>query len=317
MIRPHHLLDLLRDGRRPRPAGRDRPRGRGGGDGPRRDPLAGGAAGARCRRCGRRSSPPALLTFALSFDDFVLSFFTTGEDAAAAAGADLVGDPLRGLADDQRDRDADDGRLADRDRRSPCCCRGCSGAARAALRVLTAGDGSRMSERLARGDPARERDQALRRASPPSTTSTSTIAQGEFFSLLGPVGLRQDDDPADARRLRAARPRARILLEGEPVENVPPYRRNVNTVFQSYALFEHLDVARQRRLRPARQEGRQGRDQATRVAEALELVALARARQARGPASSRAASASASRSPARSSTARRCCCSTSRSARST
>ena len=34
----------------------------------------------------------------------------------------------------------------------------------------------------------------------------------------------------------------RIFLEGEPVETVPPYRRNVNTVFQSYALFEHLDV---------------------------------------------------------------------------
>ena len=83
-----------------------------------------------------------LLTFAFSFDDFVLSFFTTGEDAAAAAGADLVGDPLRGLADDQRDRDADDGRLADgRDR--------ARGAAAAAVRapgvraqtVLTAGDG--------------------------------------------------------------------------------------------------------------------------------------------------------------------------------
>jgi ABC-type Fe3+/spermidine/putrescine transport system ATPase subunit len=29
----------------------------------------------------------------------------------------------------------------------------------------------------------------------------------------------------------------RIFLEGEPVETVPPYERNVNTVFQSYALF--------------------------------------------------------------------------------
>ena len=34
----------------------------------------------------------------------------------------------------------------------------------------------------------------------------------------------------------------RILLEGEPVEDVPPYERNVNMVFQSYALFGHLDV---------------------------------------------------------------------------
>ena len=57
-----------------------------------------------------------LLTFAFSFDDFVLSFFTTGEDAAAASGADLVGDPVRALADDQRDRNPDDGRLALRDR---------------------------------------------------------------------------------------------------------------------------------------------------------------------------------------------------------
>ncbi len=61
-----------------------------------------------------------LLVFALSFDDFVLSFFTTGEDAAAAAGADLVGDPLRRLADDQRDRDADDGGVAGARSRSRC-----------------------------------------------------------------------------------------------------------------------------------------------------------------------------------------------------
>ena len=34
-----------------------------------------------------------------------------------------------------------------------------------------------------------------------------------------------------------------ILLDGQPVERVPPYRRNVNMVFQSYALFEHLSIA--------------------------------------------------------------------------
>ena len=34
-----------------------------------------------------------------------------------------------------------------------------------------------------------------------------------------------------------------IYLAGEPVAGVPPYRRNVNTVFQHYALFPHMNVA--------------------------------------------------------------------------
>ena len=65
----------------------------------------------------------------------------------------------------------------------------------------------------------------------------------------------------------------RILLEGEPVENVPPYKRNVNMVFQSYALFGHLDVADnvafglKRRKVPKDEIGH-------RVEEALELVSL-------------------------------------------
>jgi spermidine/putrescine transport system ATP-binding protein len=65
-----------------------------------------------------------------------------------------------------------------------------------------------------------------------------------------------------------------ILLDGARVEGVPPYRRNVNTVFQHYALFPHMDVAqnvgyglRQRKTRRA--------DEERRVAEALELVRLA------------------------------------------
>ena len=106
-----------------------------------------------------------------------------------------------------------------------------------------------------------------------------------------------------------------ILLEGQPVEDVPPYRRNVNTVFQSYALFEHLSLFENiafglRRKKVAKPEITR------RVGEMLELVRLPTApRPSR--ASSRAASASASRSHARSSTSPPCCCSTSRSARST
>ncbi len=67
----------------------------------------------------------------------------------------------------------------------------------------------------------------------------------------------------------------RYLLDGRPVADVPPYRRSVNTVFQHYALFPHMDVAsnvgyglRQRKPKPSRQE------QALRIGEALELVRL-------------------------------------------
>ena len=64
-----------------------------------------------------------------------------------------------------------------------------------------------------------------------------------------------------------------ILLEGQPVEDVPPYRRNVNTVFQSYALFEHLSLFENiafglRRKKVAKAEITR------RVGEMLELVRL-------------------------------------------
>jgi spermidine/putrescine transport system ATP-binding protein len=98
------------------------------------------------------------------------------------------------------------------------------------------------------------------------------IEKGEFFSLLGPSGCGKTttlrmvagfEQPTEGR----------IYLEGEPVETVPPYERNVNTVFQSYALFEHLDVQDNvafglKRRKVASDEIR------TRVAEALELVQL-------------------------------------------
>lgn len=68
-----------------------------------------------------------------------------------------------------------------------------------------------------------------------------TINEGEFFSLLGPSGCGKTttlrmiggfEDPSEGQ----------IFLGGTDVTSAPPYKRNVNTVFQSYALFPHLDV---------------------------------------------------------------------------
>jgi putative spermidine/putrescine transport system ATP-binding protein len=67
------------------------------------------------------------------------------------------------------------------------------------------------------------------------------IADGEFFSLLGPSGSGKTtvlrliagfDTPSSGR----------ILLGGQDVTRLAPFRRDVNTVFQDYALFPHLDV---------------------------------------------------------------------------
>ncbi|MDX2592654.1 MULTISPECIES: ABC transporter ATP-binding protein [Streptomyces] len=68
------------------------------------------------------------------------------------------------------------------------------------------------------------------------------IEAGQFFSLLGPSGCGKTStlrmiggfsDPTEGS----------VLLAGEDVTAQPPNRRNVNTVFQSYALFDHLSVA--------------------------------------------------------------------------
>ncbi|HEX3923470.1 MAG TPA: ABC transporter ATP-binding protein [Streptosporangiaceae bacterium] len=67
------------------------------------------------------------------------------------------------------------------------------------------------------------------------------IASGEFFSLLGPSGCGK----TTTLRLIAGfeQPTAgQILLDGVDVSGTPPHRRNVNTVFQSYALFPFLTV---------------------------------------------------------------------------
>jgi putative spermidine/putrescine transport system ATP-binding protein len=70
---------------------------------------------------------------------------------------------------------------------------------------------------------------------------TLDIAEGEFFAMLGPSGSGK----TTCLRLIAGfeQPTAgHIEIFGETAEGVPPYRRNVNTVFQDYALFPHMNV---------------------------------------------------------------------------
>jgi spermidine/putrescine transport system ATP-binding protein len=98
------------------------------------------------------------------------------------------------------------------------------------------------------------------------------ILHGEFFSLLGPSGCGKTTTLSMIGGFEIPTTGA-IYLGGRDVSRVPPYRRDVNTVFQSYALFPHLDVfaniafgLRRRRLAKGEIERR--------VAQALELVAL-------------------------------------------
>ncbi|MGH3145595.1 MAG: ABC transporter ATP-binding protein [Rubrobacter sp.] len=98
------------------------------------------------------------------------------------------------------------------------------------------------------------------------------IRSGEFFSLLGPSGCGK----TTTLRMIAGFERpseGQVLLDGKDVSDTPPNQRNVNTVFQSYALFSHLTVAENvafglRFQRCSREETR------SRVEGALSLVQM-------------------------------------------
>ncbi|WP_375591141.1 ABC transporter ATP-binding protein [Hoeflea alexandrii] len=103
-------------------------------------------------------------------------------------------------------------------------------------------------------------------------TLNATIGEGEFFSLLGPSGCGKTtllrmiggfDDPSSGE----------ILIGGRSMAGIPPNLRPTNMVFQSYAIFPHLNVAENiayglKRLRLGRAE------EEKRVKEALDQVEL-------------------------------------------
>ncbi len=98
------------------------------------------------------------------------------------------------------------------------------------------------------------------------------IAAGEFFSMLGPSGcgktttLRMIGGFVDPTR-------GEVRLHGADVTDLPPNRRDVNTVFQSYALFEHLSIWENVAF-GLRRRGIGKADMKRRVGEMLELVQL-------------------------------------------
>src|SRR3712207_4451623 len=98
------------------------------------------------------------------------------------------------------------------------------------------------------------------------------IGRGRFYALLGPSGCGKT---TTLRMIGGfEQPTAgRVFLGGEDVTERPPFKRDVNTVFQSYALFPHLDVARNVAFGLERRKVERG-EARRRVAEALELAQL-------------------------------------------
>jgi spermidine/putrescine transport system ATP-binding protein len=101
---------------------------------------------------------------------------------------------------------------------------------------------------------------------------TLDVREGEFFALLGPSGcgkttllrmLAGFETPTEGR----------ILIDGKDIANLPPNRRPVNMVFQSYAVFPHMKVT-DNIAYGLKMDGVSGNEIRRRVDEALELVKL-------------------------------------------
>jgi putative spermidine/putrescine transport system ATP-binding protein len=100
-----------------------------------------------------------------------------------------------------------------------------------------------------------------------------SVAQGEFLTLLGPSGsgktttlmmLAGFEEPTSGT----------ITLDGKRIERVPPHRRNIGVVFQNYALFPHMTVARNIAF-PLQMRRIGGAEVEKRVARALDMVRMA------------------------------------------
>jgi len=100
------------------------------------------------------------------------------------------------------------------------------------------------------------------------------IKPGEFLSLLGPSGCGK----TTTLRMLAGFEQPDegfVRISGEYVQGVPPYKRDVNTVFQHYALFPHMSVA-ENVAYGLRQKGVEKSEKARKVIEALDMVQMSK-----------------------------------------
>jgi spermidine/putrescine transport system ATP-binding protein len=100
-----------------------------------------------------------------------------------------------------------------------------------------------------------------------------SIARGEFFSMLGPSGCGKTTTLKMIAGFEQPT-QGRIMLEGVDVSRTPPNKRNVNTVFQQYALFPHMTVAENVAFGP-RSKKMAKSEYEPRVRQMLDVVRLA------------------------------------------
>ncbi len=98
------------------------------------------------------------------------------------------------------------------------------------------------------------------------------IEDGEFFSLLGPSGCGKTSSLRMIAGLETPG-RGEILIYGKTMNQIPPFKRQVNTVFQDYALFPHLTIERNVGFGLKMQKVPSAEIK-FRVAEALEMVRM-------------------------------------------
>src|ERR1700682_1025246 len=98
------------------------------------------------------------------------------------------------------------------------------------------------------------------------------VEKGELFALLGPSGCGKTTLLRMIAGLEVP-DRGRVLIDGVDVTPLPPYARPVNMMFQSYALFPHMNVAANIAF-GLRQEGMGRQRIAARVGEMLALVQM-------------------------------------------
>ncbi|WP_175704992.1 ABC transporter ATP-binding protein, partial [Burkholderia ambifaria] len=101
-----------------------------------------------------------------------------------------------------------------------------------------------------------------------------TIAKNELFALLGSSGCGKSTLLRMLAGLETATS-GKILVDGEDLASLPPYRRPVNMMFQSYALFPHMSVESNVAF-GLKQEGTPKNEIKERVADALALVQMSK-----------------------------------------